>query len=305
MTTVAPDQPEDDGIDLRILTARVIARWRMVAVIVLAFTIAFTAGAFLMTPIYRSTAILAPAGQQSSGRGLLNSALSDLGGVAELAGLNVGTVSPETEEAIAVLKSRELTEAFIRDWNLTPKLFARRWDARTNTWKAGLFGRTRVPSAAKAFDKFDREIRAVSLDRKTGLITLQVDWKDRAEAAAWANELVRRVNAEMRARAVAQADASMAYLEKESQATQTVTARDAIGRLMQTQIKQRMVANVSPEYAFRVVDKAMEPDTDDPIRPNKPVLVVIGFLVGAIAALAAVSLAGDPTSRSHARIRAT
>jgi uncharacterized protein involved in exopolysaccharide biosynthesis len=283
MMSMAPREPvADDVVDLRVLGRRLLARWRLVVAIVAMFTAVFAAAAFLKTPVYRATTVLAPSGTQSSGRGLLNSALGELGGVAALAGISVGSPDPQTEEALAVLKSRELTESFVREWNLMPKLFAGRWDATNHRWKASRFGSP--PTPARAFEQFELQIRSVTSDKKTGLITLQIDWKDRNEAAEWANELVRRVNEEMRSRAIAEADASMAYLGKEAQAAQTVTERDAIGRLMDTQIKQRMVATVSREYAFRVVDQALPPDEDDPVKPQKGVLIAEGFLLGAIVA---------------------
>jgi uncharacterized protein involved in exopolysaccharide biosynthesis len=44
-----------------------------------------------------------------------------------------------------------------------------------------------------------------------------------------------------------------------------------------------MVANVTHEYAFRVVDKAMPPDIDDPVRPRKLMLLLAGPFVGLVA----------------------
>ena len=293
-------EPVADVVDLRALGARMIARWRLVVGIVALFTAGFAAAAFLMTPIYRATTVLAPA-NQSTGRGMLNSALGELGGVAALAGITVGSSGPETEEALAVLESQELTQNFVQEWNLMPKLFAADWDAANHRWKTGL---RRPPTLAKAFRQFDRNIRRVTSDKKTGLVTLQIDWKDRNEAAEWANELVRRINEEMRSRAIAQADASMAYLEKEAQAAQTVTERDAIGRLMDAQIKQRMVATVSREYSFRVVDKALAPDEDDRLKPQRTVLTIAGFLIGALIALAAVAWSGDTAARGGHTLRA-
>ncbi len=291
----AQEPVADDIVDFRALGARLVARRRLVATIVAASTAVFAAAAFIMTPIYRSTTILAPASNQSSGRGLLNSALGELGGVAALAGFNIGAPDPDTEEALAVLQSRQLTERFIEDENLMPKLFAGRWDAHTNSWKTSWS--SKAPTPAKAFDYFDRRVRAVVPDKKTGLVTLNIMWKDRNEAAAWANDLVRRVNEEMRARAIAEADASIDYLEKEAQSAQTVTARDAVGRLMETEIKKRMIANVSREYAFRVVDAALPPDKDDPIRPQKAVMVIAGFLIGVLISLAVLAWSGDGAAR--------
>ena len=41
-----------------------------------------------------------------------------------------------------------------------------------------------------------------------------------------------------------------------------------------------MLANVTTDYAFRVVDKAVAPDADDPIRPQKVALLIAGPLAG-------------------------
>jgi LPS O-antigen subunit length determinant protein (WzzB/FepE family) len=58
---------------------------------------------------------------------------------------------------------------------------------------------------------------------------------------------------------------------------------------MEAQINQRMLANVTQEYAFRTVDRAMPPDPDDVVRPNKVVLAALGptagFIFGVIAVL--------------------
>jgi uncharacterized protein involved in exopolysaccharide biosynthesis len=36
---------------------------------------------------------------------------------------------------------------------------------------------------------------------------------------------------------------------------------------------------VTDQFAFRIVDRAVAPDRDDPVRPQKPVLVLLaGFL---------------------------
>jgi uncharacterized protein involved in exopolysaccharide biosynthesis len=285
MDIVTDEQGAGAGIELDELSARLAAGWRVIVLVTVVSTLLFTAVAFLLTPVYRATVILAPAENQSSGRGLLNSALGDLaGGAAAFAGIDIGTLSPEAQEALAVLKSRQLSEQFISDWNLLPEIFARKWDAANKTWKTGWW--RKAPTLAKGFDWFDRHCRTVLADKKTGLVTLQIDWRNREEAAAWANELVRRLNEEMRQRAIAQAEASMTYLTKETDTATTVTARDAISRLMETQIKQRMVANVSREYAFRVVDKALAADKDDPLRPQKAVMILGGFMLGAIAGAA-------------------
>ena len=245
------------------------------------FTAIFAAVAFLMTPVYRATTILVPASNGRSVEGL-GSALDQLGGLASIAGITLGNKGSDTEEALAVLRSREFTERFINERGLMPKLFSSKWDAQGGKWKVP---ERSQPTPAKAYRYFSKKIRSITQDRKTGLVTLQIDWTDRQEAAAWANELATRLNEEMRSRAIANADASVGFLEKELQRTSTVETREAISRLMEAQVKQRMLANVTHEYAFRIVDKALPPDADDPVRPQKVAMLLAGPAVGLVLAI--------------------
>ena len=102
-------------------------------------------------------------------------------------------------------------------------------------WRAGI---KKVPTPGRAFRAFN-SIRKVQRDTKTGLITVQIDWKDPVKAANWTNQLVERLNDEMRNRALKQAEASMGYLQNEFANTVDVSTREAISRLMEGQIKQR------------------------------------------------------------------
>jgi uncharacterized protein involved in exopolysaccharide biosynthesis len=268
----------EEVMDLRQLFVRLWARRWLILVIVVVFTAVFAAATFLIKPIYRATTVLLPASsERSSLSNSLSSALGSLGGLASLAGVSVGSSDVVTEEALAVLRSRQFTESFLTDQNLMPKLYARKWDAANGKWRVGPDDQ---PTPAQAFKYFDKKIRSITQDRKTGLVSLQIDWRDRSEAAAWANELTQRLNTEMRTRAIDKADASLGFLEKELMSTTVLGTREAINRLIETQIKQRMLANVSPEYVFRVVDKAMAPDADDPVWPQKLLLTVAGGFFG-------------------------
>lgn len=273
---------EGEAIDLKaIFRVLWIRRWWIVASIVVCTALA-SLYAFATPRIYRASVLMVPA---DFGRGGgIEGALGQLGGLAALAGIQVGDTSSAKQEALAVLRSRELTEAFIRDENLMPLLFPKRWDSVARRWKGG----GEPPSAADAYKFFEQKVRTISEDKKTGLVSLQIDWVDRNLAAEWANELVQRLNVEMQTRAIASAVASVGYLEKELQATSTVATREAINRLIEAQIKQRMLANVTREYAFRIVDKAMAPDEDDPIRPRKMLALAGGVVGGGVLGVLAV-----------------
>jgi len=165
-------------------------------------------------------------------------------------------------------------------------LYASKWDTERQRWNVP---QDEQPTPGKAYALFGH-VRSVKQDEDTHLVTLQIEWKDRMAAAAWANDLVERLNAEMRQRAIAHADASVGYLERELNTTSAVATREAINRLIEAQIKQRMLANVTREYAFRVVDRAVPADSDDPVRPRKFLLLVGGALFGFVLGVLAVSV---------------
>jgi uncharacterized protein involved in exopolysaccharide biosynthesis len=280
-----PIQPSSDqGIVDAALLASVLwpRRWLIVTFAIVGMGL-FAALGFVMHPTYRGTAILVAASQDRNGlAGSLGSALGSVSQLASLAGIGGQNGTSAVDEALAVLQSHEFTEAFIASHNLMPMLFQKIWDPASNSWKVPV---DKQPTPSKAFRAFDR-IRSVKRDVKTDLISLQIDWRDRNQAADWANELVAALNAEMRARAIAAADASLVYLQKELASTSEIDIRDSISRLMEGQIKQRMLANVTEQYSLRFVDRALAADADEPVGPRKLLLMVVGLFLGLIGGIA-------------------
>jgi uncharacterized protein involved in exopolysaccharide biosynthesis len=292
--SVANDTPTagDSEFDLPAMLSRVWAgRWILLACMILS-TAAFLTAAFVTTPWYRAQTVLVDV-SGGRGSGAMAAALSQLGGLASLVGMDLGSSGSMTEEALAVLRSREFTEAFIRDRGLMQTLLADRWDADARQWRDS---EDDWPTLNDAFKVFNEQVRRVNRDTRTGLITLQIVWKDPTDAASWANDLVATLNAEMRARAIASTKASVGYLEAELAKTSTVETRQAITRLIEAEINRQMLANVTQEYVFRVVDRALPPDPDDEVWPPKIVFALagpfVGLLAGALVVLIRKSLAG-------------
>jgi uncharacterized protein involved in exopolysaccharide biosynthesis len=283
VSAASAEWQDEQVVDLRALFGRLYAgRWLIVGCVA-ASTLAFAAAALVIKPQYRAVTVLAPSDANS---GNLDSKLGDIGGLASLAGIELGSRDKRTEESLAVMRSRTFTEAFIRDKALMPKLFARKWDSRKGAWKVAP---DEQPTPYKAFKRFNK-IRSVSVDKKTGLVSVQIDWTDRNEAAAWANELVQRLNVEMRSRAIRDAEASLGFLEREEKVMENVTTRAALSRLIETQLKQRMLATVTEEYAFRFVDRALPADADDPVWPKLIPMILAGLACGVVLGCFAVLL---------------
>lgn len=234
-----------------------------------------------MTPLYRSEALLAPVTEEQEGG--MSRLAGQFGGIAAMAGIDIGAGGGTKEEAIALLKSRALTEEFIDDKDLLKVLFYEDWNEKKEKWN---FADPRdIPTMWDAYEKFDEDIRSVVEDRDTGLVTLVIKWQDPKLAAEWASELIKRVNESMRQRAIIDAEKSLNYLKQELDKTSSVEVQEAIYRLVENQIKKIMLANVREEYSFKIIDPPVAPDIDAEVEPNKKLIVILGFVFGFIGAV--------------------
>jgi capsular polysaccharide biosynthesis protein len=252
----------ENSAQLSGVDAVIAAVWRR-RLMVMAVSLLFAIGAYVVahfaTPIYRGKTVLAPADlDKKSGSSGLGSALGSVGGFAALAGLGLGGNDYATED-------------------LLPELFPVNWDPVAKHWRP----EKKVPTLGAGFRAFDR-VRKVQKDNKTGLITVQIDWRNPITAAKLTNDLVERLNDEMRRRALVEADASMGYLQHENATMIDVNTREAISRLMEDQIKQEMLAHVTKEYALKVVDRALPADLDAPVKPIKVLYIAVGLFLGAL-----------------------
>lgn len=227
--------------------------------------------ALVKAPVYRVQVTLVPAEGAAGVRGLLD----QFGGLAALAGVPIGGAD-QTAEAIALLKSRAFTESLIQELDLLPRLYWKLWDEEASTWKAGV----KPPSLWDGYRLFDRTVRRVHEDKKSGTVTVTLEWIDGEEAARWANVLVQKVNEQMKSRAISEAERAVAFLTQEAQATNVVAVQQAVASLIEAQLKESVFARVRNDYVFRVVDPAKAPDVDDPIRPKLIVHLIGGSLAG-------------------------
>ena len=258
---------------------------------------------FLLSPKYRVEVLLAPVEHAAGAGAGLGSLAGQISGLGALAGLSLGENSSRYE-SIAVLRSKALTTEFMQEQNLLPVLFAGDWDAAGSTWKS--LHADDIPSLEDAYREFDRKIRDVINDRETGLVTLTITWTDREQAAAWANQLVERANAVIRERAIDEYQLSIDYLNEELEKTTVVGIRQAIYSVIESQIEKVMLANIQDDYAFKVLDPAVAPDADDVAFPNRPLLVLIGLILGfAASAFIAIVLlrSRSETARNSAETR--
>ena len=243
--------------------------------IVIASTIIFAVGsvayALLAKEIYRAEVLLVPAAEQSA-----PSLGGQLGGIAALAGVNVG--DGKDVEALAVLQSRKFARDFIEQLDLLPVFFEKNWDAANKRWVQEDLNE--IPDVRDGVKLFHEKVLSVSEERSTGLVTLAVEWTDPDIAAAWAGILVERLNDRLREKALQEAETNVAYLQSELASTTLVTLQESIGRLLESELPKLMLAKGNEEFAFKIVDPAVSPKHR--VRPKRALTAIIGTILGGL-----------------------
>jgi len=242
------------------------------------FALAIFVLAEVLPPEYIASVTLVPTPKQapSGGIGSLSSAASGLGGLASLAGINIGGTTGQKAVALATLKSRLLLNKFITKNNLMPILFASDWNVKQGKWRSS--NPKRIPNLWDADQLFDKTIRAIKSDARSGVVVLTIKWHNPKLAAEWANGLVDLTNSYLRHQKINETRKEIAYLRRQISKTNVVAVRNAIYGLMETEIKTLMIATDRKQFAFRVVDPAIPPGR--PISPRPLLWTVGGALIG-------------------------
>jgi uncharacterized protein involved in exopolysaccharide biosynthesis len=123
----------------------------------------------------------------------------------------------------------------------------------------------------------------VGRDKKTDLITLGVELKDAALAADLANSLVEQLNVFLAQQAIARSESNLKYLNEELMRTPVEEMRRTLFDLIANEQKRAMLASTQKDFAFKVLDPAVEPDRK--IKPKRSLIVIAAALGGGLLAI--------------------
>ena len=287
--------PEDDEIDLAELWHAIWSGKLLIIAISALFAISSVIYAINQPNIYRATTLLAPASEQG-GAGGLSKMAGQFGGLASLAGINLGGGGTDkTGLALEILKSRLFLENFIAKHQLlVPLMAANNWDANsntlaidneiynseTNTWLREVKAPKKPePSPWEAFKAF-QQVLSVSTDKESGMITLAIEYYSPEIATQWLVWLVADINSTMREQDKLEAQNSIDYLSKKLQETQLADMQTVFYQLIEEQTKTIMLAEVSQEYVLKTIDPANAPE--EKAKPKRALIVVLGTMLGGI-----------------------
>lgn len=284
----------DDEIDLQELFGVLWAGKIFIVVITALFAIGSVVYALSIPNQYKATALLAPA---QSGGGGLSAALGQLGGLASLAGVSLDAgESSESQIAQEIMRSWSFVESFIVNNNLEVAVYAAKgwskgsgelkiddnvYDVAGQVWllKDEETDALVPPTSWELFTRFS-EMLSVSEDRKSGLVSVSIEYYSPKMAKEWLDLYVAAINAHMQARQVLKVTNNISYLEDQISKTPIAEMREVFYTIVEEQTKNKMVAEASPEYAFVAVSPSMIPEIKS--QPNRAFICILGTLLGGV-----------------------
>jgi uncharacterized protein involved in exopolysaccharide biosynthesis len=270
---------DEDEIDLLELIRTLLQAWKtIVSITILCTGLAF-ANALHAPEVFKAETLLVPASEEKLGE---SSTLSQFGGLAAMAGISTPSNS-NVEQVVATLNSRKFLRTYINQNKLLPVLFDEIWDADKQAWMVPSV--ENEPTEQKAIASF-KSCLSVDEDKKSGLITLSISWKDPQVAAQWANDLVKQLNEQLREQAIADSKKRVGYLEQELAKTTLQDMRAVLYNLLESEKQKAMLANVNEDFALEVIDPAVAPETR--VKPKRKLIVALGGICGGFLGIFAV-----------------
>ena len=290
-------QQHDDEIDLKELF---IALWKGKWIIIL-LTAVFAVGGVLyalsIPNTYKAEAVLTSANDSKT-----SGIASQLGGLASLAGINLGGGGSDGKAiALATLQSRQFLNAFVNKYDLlVPLVAGDKWDPAQDTllidpemydeqqqkWVREVSpGKSPQPTDWDAYKEF-KKILAVSESKDTGLVTLSITHLSPTIAKEWVDQLVIDLNTWVKNNSLNDTRRNISYLEAQIEKTNIADMQSVFYQLIEEQTKNLMLAEVQDEFAFKIIDPAVVPE--EKVGPKRALICVLAVLLGGMLGTAIV-----------------
>ena len=286
--------PQYSGVetDLRELLETLWAGKIKIIVITAIFAIASVTYSLSVSNEYRATTTLVAAQQES---GALSGALGQLGGLASLAGVNLdGGNASEAQVAQEIMQSWSFIEGFIKSNNLAVELLAAEsWDKASNKliidkdiydseskkWVSDekWVSEDGSPSSWTLFKAFSNRL-VVSKDKISGLLSVSIEYYSPHLAKQWLDLYVTAINSHMQQRQVSKVNNNIEYLQAQIEKTSIAKMQEVFYTIIEEQIKKKMLAEASPDYAFVAVSPSMVPEERS--KPQRALICILGTLLG-------------------------
>lgn len=237
-----------------------------------------------LSDVYKSEALLAPVASDNSSP---NNPLGQLGGLADIAGMNLGNNKiNKTTMGMEVLKSRKFYNSLVEKYEiLVPLMAAKDWDKEENylIFDRSIYDKNKnlwlkKPTVQEGYKEFNK-IFNIS-QNESGVIEISVEHYSPFIAKQWLDWIIMEINNTSRNDDINQAERSVSYLNEQLLSTQLSEIREGLNDLVKSQVETIMLAKVTPEYLFRIIDPPFIPE--EKFKPSRALICILGFILGVI-----------------------
>lgn len=236
--------------------------------------------------IYRSSALLSPQKAQDSGS--LESLAGQFGGLASMAGINLGGAKDDTALHIKIIKSKDFIYRFIEKHNLKVQLMAAKtWDRdnnkliidesvfsiKENQWVRQVKpGQSPEPTMFDAYEVFLKNL-IIEQDKSNGLVNLAYNHIDPNISKLWVEHIIQDINSLMRKQEIQDKKKSISFLELQLQKTDVTEMKNVFYSIIQEQTKMMLLAEVQMDYVFKVIESPIVEERK--VSPNRAVIAIV------------------------------
>lgn len=285
----------NDEIDIKEIFSVLWKAKILIIVITSFFALSSVMYALNLTNFYKSEAILSVVGESNS-----LGALSGMGGLASMVGINLpsGGSGSKSEIAIKTIQSRAFLKHLITFENVLPSITATKsydfqskkiqFDPEVYNENNGVWVREpsknkqSEPSYLEAYEAYLSQV-SISKDEFSNLITISVEHISPIFAKELLELIINEADELLRNRDLEESSAAIAFLNNEIPKSSLITMKDAINKLVQSQLQKQMLSKVNKEYILKVIEPPFIPEVKS--KPLRPLISILGTLLGGILAI--------------------
>jgi len=260
---------------------------------------------------YTSEGLYMPKGANASGS--LSKLASQFGGLASLAGINLGgSGEDKTEVAIELLKSRAFLQGFIERHRLLPLLLAvEEWDSESNSliydsdiydietgkWvREAPVGKQVVPTAWEGYENLKESID-IEFEPKKGILKIQLTYYSPEIAASWLTMLVSELNDFWQIKKLNEIERYIDAIAQKADETKQSEIKEVLYSLIAEQTKSSLLTQVTEEAMFETVADIVIPEEKS--APSRALLCIVAFVFSGMLSSVIVLLYGVSKRRKE------
>ncbi|MDB2543587.1 Wzz/FepE/Etk N-terminal domain-containing protein [Woeseiaceae bacterium] len=283
----------DDEIDLKELFDVIWKKKILIILVTLAFALSSVLFSLSLTNLYKSEALL------TVNLGSNARSSSSIGSLASSIGFNMpANLGDKGILAIETVQSRDFLKHLITFENVLPSIMAARgydrsskkiqYDPKIYNESNGQWvrpqknNRKSTPSYIEAHGSYLGQMSIVR-NQETSNISISVEHVSPIFAKEFLELIINEANELLRNKDLLESNDAIAYLNSEMPKASLISMKEAINKLVLSQLETQMMAKISTEYILKTIEPPFIPEIKS--SPNRALICIVSTLFGGMIAI--------------------